>query len=120
MSNSTTLIDHKYSNRFHPNHESGIIITDIADNFAIFHIIYGTPRPQKTVYRQVRQLNPRHIASFSNQLHKADSSTVYSVADVSEAHDNFMIIYKSLFALSSPDKNVKIKKQYIKSIFKKR
>ena len=49
MSNSATLIDHIYSNYSHPNHESGIIITDIADHFAIFHIINGTPHPQKSV-----------------------------------------------------------------------
>ena len=46
-SNSATLIDHVYSNHNHPNYESGIIITDVADHFGIFHIIYGTPRPKK-------------------------------------------------------------------------
>ena len=56
-SNPAALIDHIYSNHCHPYHESGIIITDIADYFATFHIIYGTPRPQISVYRQVRQLN---------------------------------------------------------------
>ena len=39
--NSATLTDHIYSNHSHPNHESGILITDTADHFAIFHIIYG-------------------------------------------------------------------------------
>ena len=96
-SNSATLIDHIYSNHSHPNNESGIIITDIADHFAICHIIYGTPRPPKSVYRQERQLNQRNIASFRNQLHMADFLTVLSTADVNEAYDNFMIIYKSLF-----------------------
>ena len=37
-----------------------------------------------------------------------------STADVNEAYDNFMIIYKSLFELSCPVKHVKVKKQYIK------
>ena len=46
-SHSATLIDHLYSNHNHPNYESGIIITDVADHFGIFHIIYGTPRPNK-------------------------------------------------------------------------
>ena len=46
-SNSATLIVHLYSNHNHPNYESGIIVTDVADHFGIFHIIYGTPRPKK-------------------------------------------------------------------------
>ena len=44
----------------------------------------------------------------------ADYSTVLSTADVNEAHDNFMIIYKSLFELSCPVKHVKVKKNDIK------
>ena len=48
-SNSATLIDHLYSNQNHPNYESGIIVTDVADHFGIFHIIYGTLRPKKVL-----------------------------------------------------------------------
>ena len=105
-SNSATLLYHIYSHPGHSNHESAIIITDITNHFAIFHIIYGTPRPQKPVYRQVRQLNQRNIASFRNQLHKADFSTVLATADVNEAYDNVMIIYKSRFEISCPVKYV--------------
>ena len=97
---SATLIDHLYSNHTHRNYESGIIITDLADHFGIFHIIYGTPRPQKSVYRQVRQLTPQNIASFRNLLDMADYSTVLSTADANEAYDNFMIIYTLLFEIS--------------------
>ena len=46
-SNSATLIDHLYSNHNHPNYESGIIVTDVADHFGKCHIIYGTPRQKK-------------------------------------------------------------------------
>ena len=38
-SNSATLTDHLYSNHNHPNYESEIIITDVADHCGIFHII---------------------------------------------------------------------------------
>ena len=115
-SNSATHIGHIYSNHSHPNHESGIIITDIADHFAVFHIIYGTPRPQISVYLyllKVRQLNPRNIATFINQLPMTDFSTVLYTADVNEAYDNVMIIYKSLFELSCPVKHVKVKTKLI-------
>ena len=54
---SATIIDHLYSNHIHPNYESEIIVTDIADHFGIFHLIYGTPPAQKIVYKQIGQLN---------------------------------------------------------------
>ena len=44
----------------------------------------------------------------------ADFSNVLSTADVNDAYENFMIIYKSLFELSCPVKHVKVKKKYIK------
>ena len=44
----------------------------------------------------------------------ADFSTVISTADVNEAYDNFMIIYKSLFELCCPVKHGKVKTKYIK------
>ena len=62
-----------------PDSELGIIITDVADHFGIYHIIYGTPRLQSVV-RQVRQLTPRNIASFRNLLDMVDYSTVLSTA----------------------------------------
>ena len=73
----------------------------------IFHITYGTPRPQNSVCRQARQLN-------QETLRVADFSTALSTPDVNEAGDNFMITYNSLFELSCPAKHVKIKKTYIK------
>ena len=44
---SATIIDHISSNHIHPNYESGIIVTDIADHFGIYHLIYGTPLHKK-------------------------------------------------------------------------
>ena len=44
----------------------------------------------------------------------ADFSAVLSTADVKEAYDNFMIIYKLLFELSCPVKHVKVKNFLIK------
>ena len=76
-SNSATLIYHLYSNHNHRNYESVIIITDVADHFGIFHIIYGTPRPKNPIYRQVRRLTPRNIASFRNLLHMAITKLCY-------------------------------------------
>ena len=62
--------------------------------------------PKNQYIGKVRQLNQRNIASFRNQLHKADFSTVLATADVNEAYDNVMIIYKSRFEISCPVKYV--------------
>ena len=66
---------------------------------------------KKTIYSQVRQLTPRNIASFRNLLIMADYSTVLTTADVNEADDHFIIIYKSLFEISYSVKLMKVKKK---------
>ena len=43
----------------------------------------------------------------------ADFATVLSIADVNEAYDTVMIIYKSLFEQSCPVKHVKFKKNIL-------
>lgn len=91
-----------------------IIITDLADHFGLFHIIYGMFCPKKSIYKYVRQLTQESIISFRNLLDKADYSTVISIVNVNEVYDNFKVIYKSLFQISCPIKYVKVKRKYIK------
>ena len=64
----------------------------MTDCFGIFHIIYGTSRPQKSTYKQVRQLT-KNILTFRNLLANADYSTVLSTAGANKTYDNFMLIY---------------------------
>jgi len=52
-SSSATLIDHIYTNRTQTN--SGIVVTDVADNFGVFHITKRRKEtPESTVIKQAR------------------------------------------------------------------
>ena len=53
---SATLIDHIYYNHRYTHSKSGIIITDLADHFGIFHIVYDCTQITKPEYIHVRQL----------------------------------------------------------------
>ena len=62
-------------NHIHPNYESGIIVSDIANHFGIYYLIYGTPPTQnKIAYQQIRQLNISNIKKIRNLLARADYS----------------------------------------------
>ena len=58
-SSSATLIDHIYSNDICSNSTSGIVLTDVADHFGIFHCIQSkqtcaknTHIKKKIIYRE--------------------------------------------------------------------
>ena len=59
---SASIIDHLYSNHIHPNYESGINVTDIANHFGLFHLIYGTPPTQKNgIHTNTPVIHIQHI-----------------------------------------------------------
>ena len=44
----------------------------VADHFGIFHLTYGTPPKQKSIYNQICQLKITNILTFRNLLARAD------------------------------------------------
>ena len=110
---TATIIYHLYSNHTHTDDDSGIIITDMTDHFGKFNLIYGIPHVHNIEYKQARQLNESNILQFKNILTRADYTNVLSAIDPTEAYNNFMQIYKSLFEISCPVKTTTIIKKYI-------
>ena len=86
---SATLIDHIFSNHTSPDHESGIIVTYIADHFGIFHITYGIAPKIKPTRIRVRQLKYNNILAFKNRLATTDLSGVLKLADPDDAYNYF-------------------------------
>ena len=68
-----------------PDHESGIIVTDIADHFGIFHITYGIAPKSKPIRICVGQLKYNNILVFKNLLATTDFSGVLKLADPDDA-----------------------------------
>ena len=87
---SATLIDHIYCNHAHTNCDSGIIITDIADHFGVFHVAYENMKVENhPTYIQVRQLKKDNIQKLKNDLATADYSSVFATQNPDDAYDIF-------------------------------
>ena len=112
---SATLIYHIYCNHTHTNCDSGIIITDIADHFGVFHVAYEHMKVENhPTYIQVRQLKKENILKLKNDLATADYSSVFATQNPDDAYDIFLDIYTSLFEDACPLKQIRVKRKYIK------
>ena len=65
---SATLIDHIYSNNIEYSSSSGVIITDIADHFGIFHSISGKNQPDRTRYNFTLSFSNANLTKFKTYL----------------------------------------------------
>ena len=113
---SATLIDHIYSNHTYVNFNSGIIITDVADHFGIFHVVYQDKVKTNHHPRhiQIRQLKKDNIRNFKNYLAVANYSSVLATNNTNDAYNNFLDIYQYLFDIACPLKQILVKNKYIK------
>ena len=73
---SATLIDHIYTNNITSRGHSSIIITDVADNFGIFHIISTKAVQHKTSVSKNRLFSANNINLFKTSLDHADFTGV--------------------------------------------
>ena len=85
---SATLIDNIFTNK--PTHEdlTGIIITDISDHFAMFHIGNFNKRPPINIpkYTTTRTLKHENILALKTQLKSTDVSPIFSSHCPTEAN----------------------------------
>jgi len=94
---SATLIDNIFTNDIcKTNTVSGIIVCDISDHYAIFHInkrniIY------KDTYSPKRQFKANNILHFSSLLDTHDWTEMFSIMDPQDAFTNFYDVFKCSF-----------------------
>ena len=101
---SATLIDHIYTNNLKSNPKSGIIITDLADHFGIFTIIYKRARDylQKSNVSFTRSFTSKNILQFNDTLLKTDFSTVLLSDCAETSYELFISIIKAALDQSFP------------------
>jgi len=111
---SATLIDHIYSNNIRTTGNSGIIITDVADHFATFHMsnIKSNTKPKST--NKVRVYSENNINKFRNAIDQIDFRPVLELMCPNEAYNEFYRLYKSAFESSFPFRVFKINDSFIK------
>ena len=111
---SATLIDHIYSNNIEYLSSSGIIITDSADNFGIFHSISGNNHPDRTQYKCTRILSDANLTKFKTYLDETDFNNILKINCPYDAYDKFILLHKVAFERAFPMRKVKFNKKYIK------
>ena len=111
---SATLIDHIYTNNIEFSGPSGIIITDVADHFAIFHSIRGKIANPIDTLNQTRFFSKANITKFKYYLDHTDFNNIFHIDCPSKAYNEFMSLYRIAFERAFPLRTIKQNKKYIK------
>ncbi len=104
---SATLIDHIYTNLNYLNTTSGIIISDIADHFGIFALLYKQPQKQETRSVTFRSFKPERVCHFNELLANTDFSQISEIPCANQAYDTFLKIYREIYDRAFPLKQLK-------------
>jgi exonuclease III len=91
--NSSTLIDHIYSNIDNVMCNSGVINVDLSDHKPVFCILenYNVKVCQNKTSK-ICNMCPKNLSEFRKNVLNSDLTKVYEAADVNEAYNNFLEI----------------------------
>ena len=119
-SNSTTLIDHIWSNNYANSVLNGILYTNIADHFPVFSIFnlnVNKPQNSQYIYYKVRELSRTNIENFKDALNNTDWGLVISSNDANVCYNNFITLFSSLFNRYCPVVDKKVKTKHVQKPF---
>jgi len=90
---TATLIDHIYTNDMISKFASGIVITDVADHFGTFHVVWdkSTGSPQSSELKRI--ISDSNIKLFKQYLNQTDFNEVQYIPCPNEAYNNFFYLY---------------------------
>ena len=110
---TATIIDHIYTNNYNVDSKllQGILITDVSDHFAIFHITINESKQETCDEPElIRQVNERNLAKYDNDIRNVNWSNVYECSDAQTAFTKFVDIHTNVFNRSFPI--IPVKKRY--------
>ena len=112
---SASLIDHIYTNNLEYSCTSGIVITDLADHFGIFHCIRGKSPHTASLYKQTRFFfTDANIAKFKSYLDQT-AFVIFYQHFARMMHSMISSHYiKRLIERAFPLRSIKINKKFIK------
>ena len=99
---SATLIDHIYTNDITASHIAGIIITDVADHFGIFHCSKRKKIGNPTTSGNSRFYTNDNINNFKKSLESIDFRDVLKINCPNLAYKCFIDKYKIAFDKAFP------------------
>ena len=111
---SATLLDHILTNDIAVRSSSGIIINDVADHFAVFHVSASVSKIAKQRVQHFRSFSNDNIAKFRSELNRIDFSPILLSECPNEAYTKCIDLYKIPFDKAFPMKSIKIGTRSIK------
>jgi exonuclease III len=95
---SATLIDNIFSNSNIDTIESGILVTDVADHFGVFHIISKVNETKlSNTFKEVRSFTNDNISMFKRLLKCSDFSEVMLIKNPEAAYKSFLNKFQEAF-----------------------
>jgi len=113
-SSTATLIDHIYTNNISTVGQSGIIITDVADHFGIFHIATKKVAIIDSNVKYIRHLSEAKIQTFKLGLELLDFTDILSTLCPNESYNKFIKLYTELFEKIFPLREYKHNSKHLK------
>lgn len=110
--NSSTIIDHIFTNTIHKHSASGIVKTTLSDHYMIYTIFKATKQPKQERIIQLRNYKNFNESLFIHDLIKAYSlhlSHIENITSVTELWDLWKIIFLSISNKHAPVRYVKMK-----------
>ena len=111
---SATLIDHILTNDITARTSSGIILNDVADHFAVFHISATNSKIPKPNVKHYRSFSNDNIAKFRSELSRTDFSEIMLFDCPNYAYTKFIDLYKTSFDTAFPLKTTTVKSRNMK------
>jgi potassium voltage-gated channel Eag-related subfamily H protein 8 len=113
---SATLIDNIISNSNIDVIESGILVTDVADHFGVFHIISKVNETKlSNTFKEVRSFTNDNISMFKRLLKCSDFSEVMLIENPEAAYESFLNRFQEAFNTAFPLKKIRISKKFVKN-----
>ena len=103
--NTSTLIDHIWSNCFDRVKKNGIIFSHITDHFPIFSLFdikssNSDSNSDKEYY--FRNFSDENLTNFKLSLEQVSWDLVFAASNADVAYENFILIFKNIFEKNFP------------------
>ena len=93
---------------------SGIIITDLADHFGVFHLLKIDKAKNSNPVLRKRLFTENNVNVFKTLLDRTDFSNIFKLICPNEAFNAFIDKYKIAFNDTFPLRLIKVHMEYIK------
>jgi len=111
---SAILIDHIRTKDITSKSSTGIIVNEVVDHFAIFHISATYIKGTKNKAKEIRLFTEQNVATFRSELDPTDFAQISTYNCPNEAYTKYNDLYKKPFDIAFPLETITIDSRNIK------